>query len=67
MRVTDTRNAPRTWSGTSTLILLAFIVIGTLQAGAHHGAGAAVCFALAVVYPPLRVLRGRLASRRDHR
>jgi hypothetical protein len=61
------RNAPRTWSGTSTLILLAFIVIGTLQAGAHHGAGAAVCFALAVVYPPLRVLRGRLASRRDHR
>jgi len=26
-----------------------------------------VCFALAVIYPPLRILRGRLARRRDHR
>jgi hypothetical protein len=67
IRAADKRNAPRNWSGTSTMILLAFIVIGTLQAGAHHGAGAVVCFALAVIYPPLRVLRGRLASRRDRR
>jgi hypothetical protein len=67
IRATDKRNAPRNWSGTSTMILLAFIVIGTLQAGAHHGAGAVVCFALAVIYPPLRILRGRLASRRDRR
>jgi hypothetical protein len=64
MRVTDTRNAPRHWSGASTMILLAFIVIGTLQAGAHHDSGAIVCFALAVAYPPLRILRGRLTSRR---
>lgn len=67
MRVTDKRDAPRTWSSTSTLILLAFVVIGTLQAGAHQIAGAAVCFALAAIYPPLRILRGRLTSRRDHR
>lgn len=67
MRVTDKRNAPRNWSSTSTLILLGFVVIGTLQAGAHHSSGAAVCFALAVIYPPLRILRGRLTSRRDHR
>jgi hypothetical protein len=67
IRTTDKRDAPRSWSGTSTVILLAFVVIGTLQAGAHHGAGAVVCFALAVIYPPLRVLRGRLASRRDRR
>ncbi len=49
------------------MILLAFVVIGTLQAGAHHTSPAAVCFGLAVVYPPLRILRGRLASRRDRR
>jgi hypothetical protein len=49
------------------MILLAFVVIGTLQAGAHHGAGALVCFLLAVAYPPLRILRGRLSSRRDRR
>jgi hypothetical protein len=49
------------------MILLAFIVIGTLQAGAHHGAAAVVCFVLAVSYPPLRILRGRLTSRRDRR
>jgi hypothetical protein len=67
IRVTDHRNAPRTWSSASTLILLTFIVIGILQAGAHHTSGAAVCFALALIYPPLRILRGRLASRRDHR
>ena len=67
IRTTDKRDAPRSWSGTSTVILLAFVAIGTLQAGAHHGAGAVVCFALAVIYPPLRVLRGRLASRRDRR
>jgi hypothetical protein len=67
IRTADKRDAPRSWSGTSTVILLAFVVIGTLQAGAHHGAGAVVCFALAVIYPPLRVLRGRLASRRDRR
>jgi hypothetical protein len=67
MRITDKRDAPRTWSSASTLILLAFVVIGTLQAGAHRNSGAAVCFALAVIYPPLRILRGRLASRRDHR
>lgn len=48
------------------MILLAFVVIGILEAGAHHTTPAAVCFALAVVYPPLRVLRGRLAGRRDH-
>jgi hypothetical protein len=66
MRVTETRNAPRTWSSASTAILLAFVVIGILQAGAHHTSAAVVCFALAVIYPPLRVLRGRLASRRDH-
>ena len=70
-RVTDKRDAPRTWSGTSTLILLAFVAIGTLQANAHSIAGAAVCFAMAVIYPPLRILRGRLASRlasrRDYR
>jgi hypothetical protein len=67
IRTTDNQDAPRNWSGASTVILLAFVVIGTLQAGAHHGAGAVVCFALAVAYPPLRVLRGRLASRRDRR
>jgi hypothetical protein len=67
MRVTDKRDAPRTWSSASTLILLAFVVIGTLQAGAHDVPGAAVCFALAVIYPPLRILRGRLAGRRDRR
>jgi len=49
------------------MILLAFVVIGILQAGAHHTSGAAVCFALAVIYPPLRILRGKLASRRDRR
>ena len=65
IRATDKRDAPRNWSGTSTVILLAFVVIGTLQAGAHHGAGAVACFALAAIYPLLRVLRGRLASRRD--
>ena len=67
IRATDNRDAPRNWSGASTVILLAFVVIGTLQAGAHHGAAAVVCFALAVIYPPLRVLWGRLASRRDRR
>ena len=46
------------------MILLAFVVIGTLQAGAHHTSTAAVCFGLAVIYPPLRILRGRLTSRR---
>jgi hypothetical protein len=66
-RVTDTRNAPRNWSGTSTMILLAFIVIGTLQAGAHHDSGAVVCFVLAACYPPLRILRGRLTRSRNHR
>jgi hypothetical protein len=49
------------------MILLAFVVIGTLQAGAHDASAAAVCFGLAVIYPPLRILRGRLASRRDRR
>ena len=49
------------------MILAAFVVIGTLQAGAHHTSGAAVCIALAVVYPPLRILRGKLVGRRDHR
>jgi hypothetical protein len=67
IRVTETRNAPRNWSGTSTVILLAFIVIGTLRAGAHDAAGAVVCFVLAACYPPLRILRGRLTSRRDRR
>jgi hypothetical protein len=63
----ETRNAPRNWSGTSTLILLTFVVIGTLQAGSHNVTGAVVCFALAVIYPPLRVLRGRLTRSADHR
>jgi hypothetical protein len=67
MRNTEERRAPRSWSGASTLILLAFLVIGTIQVGAHDVPGAAVCFGLAVIYPPLRVLRGRLASRRDRR
>ena len=67
MQVTDKRDAPRTWSGVSTVILAAFVVIGILQAGAHHGAAAVVCFVLAVGYPPLRILRGRLAGRRDRR
>lgn len=67
LRITDKRDAPRTWSSASTLILVTFVVIGTLQAGAHHSSGAAVCFALAVIYPPLRILRGKLTSRRDHR
>jgi hypothetical protein len=67
LRDTDKRSAPRTWSGTSTAILAAFVVIGTLQAGSHHMAGAVICFALAVAYPPLRVLRGRLTSSRNHR
>jgi hypothetical protein len=67
IRTTDQRNAPRTWSSASTLILLTFVVIGTLQAGAHDATGAAVCFALAVIYPPLRILRGRLTSSRDRR
>jgi hypothetical protein len=66
MQVTDKRDAPRTWSNASTAILAAFVVIGILQAGAHHTPAAALCFALAVIYPPLRILRGRLASRRDH-
>jgi hypothetical protein len=64
-RVTDKRDGPRTWSSASTLILSAFVVLGTIEAGAHQAAGAAVCFALAVLYPPLRILRGRLAGRRD--
>jgi len=62
----DKRNAPRTWSTTSTTVLLAFVVIGILEAGAHHTPAAAACFALAAIYPPLRVLRGRLTSHRDH-
>jgi hypothetical protein len=49
------------------MILVAFVVIGTLEAGAHHIPAAAVCFALAVIYPPLRILRGRLAGRWDRR
>jgi hypothetical protein len=49
------------------MILAAFIVIGTLQASGHHGAGAAVCFALAACYPPLRILRGRLTARTARR
>jgi hypothetical protein len=65
MRVTDKRDGPRTWSSASTMILVAFVVIGTIEAGAHEAAGAAVCFGLAVIYPPLRILRGRLAGRRD--
>ena len=60
---TREQNAPRTWSSTSTLILLTFVLVGILQVGAHSVPGAVVCFALAVTYPPLRVLRGRLASR----
>jgi hypothetical protein len=67
IRDTDKRDAPRNWSGTSTMILLAFIVIGTLQAGAHDGAGAVACFVLAACYPPLRILRGRLTRSRDRR
>jgi hypothetical protein len=67
IRDTEKQAAPRIWSSTSTLILVAFVVIGTLEAGAHQPAGAAVCFALAVIYPPLRILRGRLARRRDRR
>lgn len=65
-RVTGKRDGPRTWSTASTLILVAFVVIGTIEAGAHEASGAAVCFALAVIYSPLRILRGRLAGRRDH-
>jgi hypothetical protein len=65
VRVTDTRSAPRNWSGPSTVILLTFIVIGILQAGAHDPRGAVVCFLLAAVYPPLRILRGRLTSSRN--
>jgi hypothetical protein len=65
MRDSEERNAPRNWSGASTLILLTFVVIGILEAGAHQVPGAVVCFVLAVCYPPLRVLRGRLTSRRD--
>lgn len=49
------------------MILLAFIVIGTLQAGAHDTSGAVVCFVLAACYPALRILRGRLTSRQDRR
>jgi hypothetical protein len=49
------------------MILLAFVVMGTLQAGAHDTRGAVVCFGLALIYPPLRVLRGRLTSFRNHR
>jgi hypothetical protein len=67
MRNTEERKAPRNWSGASTLILLAFLAIGATQVAAHDVPGAAVCFGLAVIYPPLRVLRGRLASRRDRR
>jgi hypothetical protein len=67
MRVTETRDAPRNWSGTSTLILLTFVVIGTLQAGAHDVTGAVICFGLAACYPPLRILRGRLTGSRDRR
>lgn len=65
--MSDERDGPRTWSAASTVILAAFVVIGTLQAGAHDVPGAAVCFALAVLYPPLRIARGRLAGRRDRR
>jgi hypothetical protein len=64
-RVTDKRDGPRIWSSTSTLILVAFVVLGTIEAGAHEAAGAAVCFALAILYPPLRILRGRLVGRGD--
>lgn len=67
IRTEDKRTAPRNWSATSTLILLAFVVIGTLQAGSHHVAGAVICFALAALYPPLRVMRGRLTRSRDNR
>ena len=67
IRVTNTRDAPRNWSGASTLVLLAFVVIGTLQASDHHMSSAVVCFALAVLYPPLRILRGRLTRSRDSR
>jgi hypothetical protein len=67
IRVTDNQVAPRTWSHASTVILLAFVVIGTMQAGAHHTSSAVVCFALAALYPPLRILRGRLTSRWNHR
>jgi hypothetical protein len=49
------------------MILLAFIVIGTLQAGAHDPRGAAICFILAACYPLLRILRGKLAACRDQR
>ena len=65
--MSDERDAPRTWSSASTLILAAFVVIGTWQVGAHDVPGATVCFALAVLYPPLRIARGRLAGRRDRR
>jgi hypothetical protein len=67
IRAGQQRDAPRNWSSASTVILLVFVVIGILEAGAHQLSGAVVCFVLAVIYPPLRILRGRLASRRDHR
>jgi hypothetical protein len=49
------------------MILLAFVVIGTLEFGAHHASAGVVCFALAAIYPPLRILRGRLTRSRDRR
>jgi hypothetical protein len=48
------------WSGTATFVLLAFLAVGTVELGGHHLAGAVMCFVLAAVYVPLRLLRGHL-------
>ncbi|MGH3257086.1 MAG: hypothetical protein ACRDOU_17110 [Streptosporangiaceae bacterium] len=66
MRTTDDPSpaAPRNWSGTSTLILLVFLALGTFELHAHHTDGAVIGFVLAAVYVPLRILRSRLLRRR---
>jgi hypothetical protein len=62
IRTTKTPNPtwPWNWSRTATFVLVAFLVIGTLELAGRQVAGAVICFALAVAYVPLRVLRGQL-------
>jgi hypothetical protein len=59
--------SPRAWSPTATFVLLAFLGVGVLELGSNQVAGAAICFALAAAYLPLRALRVRLLQARDVR
>lgn len=53
------------WSPAASLVLAAFVVVGFAQLHGHHLSGAAIGFALAVLYVPARAVRGALVKARQ--